>query len=91
MRPSGDVSRAYLRYSHVGLQFALTIGLFAAGGWWVDEKLGTSPLVLMIAFLVGPSAAFYSLYRAVYDGEERSESEPPGGEDDEDRSSTGDG
>jgi F0F1-type ATP synthase assembly protein I len=31
-------------------------------GWWVDGKLGTMPLFLILGALVGGGGGFYSLY-----------------------------
>ncbi len=46
-----------------GLQFAVTIMIAAIGGWWLDEKLSTSPLLLIAGMLFGATAAFYHLYK----------------------------
>ncbi len=32
-------------------------------GWWVDEKLGTSPLLLLIGLVLGFAAFFVRLWR----------------------------
>ena len=50
------------RYSGLGLQWALSILLFLAVGWWLDGKLGTTPLLTIIGAFVGGAAGFYSLY-----------------------------
>jgi len=50
-------------YAGVGLQFALSIILFLFLGQWVDRKLGSSPVFLLIGVFVGGGAAFYSMYR----------------------------
>lgn len=47
----------------VGLQFAGAILIFLFLGRWLDEKLGTSPWLLLIGVMVGAAAGFYSLYR----------------------------
>ena len=62
----GEAGRDYLRFSAVGIQFAITIGLFIAVGWYLDHKLGTAPILLLLGVFLGPPAAFYNLYRAVY-------------------------
>jgi F0F1-type ATP synthase assembly protein I len=51
------------RYSGLGLQLAGSVGLFMAGGWWLDGKLGTTPLLTIIGALGGGAAAFYSIYQ----------------------------
>ena len=63
--PSGGL-QSYMQYSHLGLQFAMTIALFTGGGFWLDRKLGTTPLCLLIGLFLGFGAGFYHLYRAVF-------------------------
>jgi len=46
-----------------GLQFALSILLFLFAGQWIDRKLGTAPVFLMVFVFVGAGASFYSFYR----------------------------
>ncbi len=48
-----------------GLQFATTIVLCAFGGWWLDERLGASPWLLILGCIFGSVAAFYHLYRSL--------------------------
>jgi len=36
--------------------------LFLLGGWWLDGKLGTEPLFLILGAFVGAAAGFYSLW-----------------------------
>ena len=48
-----------------GLQFAVTIMIATAGGWWLDERLSTSPFLLIAGMLFGATAAFYHLYKAL--------------------------
>lgn len=51
--------------SGAGIQFAVTVALGVAGGWWLDGKLDTSPLFLIAGGLFGAVAAFYHLYRTL--------------------------
>jgi F0F1-type ATP synthase assembly protein I len=62
------------RYSGYGLQLALSVGLFMAAGWWVDGKLGTKPLVTIVAVLVGGGAAFYRVYLQLVKSQEDADS-----------------
>jgi F0F1-type ATP synthase assembly protein I len=50
-------------YAGLGLQFALAIVLFLFVGKWLDEKLGTSPWLLVAGVFLGATAGFYSIYR----------------------------
>ncbi len=47
----------------MGLTFALSILLFLLAGQWVDRKLGTEPLFLIVFVFTGAGASFYSIYR----------------------------
>ena len=57
-----DVIRASGQYMGHGLAWALSVLLFLAGGAWLDSKLGTSPVLLVLGAFVGAGAGFYSLY-----------------------------
>jgi F0F1-type ATP synthase assembly protein I len=46
-----------------GVQFVVSVLLFLYLGRWLDGKLGSSPLLLILGAFVGAGAAFYSLYR----------------------------
>ena len=48
-----------------GLTWALSTLLFLYGGWWLDRKMGTVPLFLVLGAFVGAAAGFYSLYRHI--------------------------
>ena len=50
------------RYAHLGFQLALATGLFLAVGWWLDGKLGTTPLLTIVGAMGGAAAGFYSMY-----------------------------
>jgi len=52
-------------YVGAGLQYAVTVVIGTAGGWWLDEKLSTSPLLLIVGMLFGATAAFYHLYKTL--------------------------
>lgn len=56
----------YLRYSHVGLQFGLSVGLPTAAGIWADRYLGTGVLLTLIGLALGFGAGVFSLYHEVY-------------------------
>lgn len=56
---------SYTRFAGVGLQFAATIGLFAWGGYALDNRLGSSPWMLIIGVFLGFAGAMISLVRRV--------------------------
>ena len=53
-------------YFDLGLRFALAIALGTGGGYWLDSKLHTLPLFLIIGLLLGATSGFLTIYRAVY-------------------------
>lgn len=61
------------RYAGLGLQFAISIVLFLYVGLWVDRRLGTEPLFLMLGVFTGAGASFYAIYRSLMADQRRSE------------------
>lgn len=57
-----DVTRASGQFMGLGLTWALSVLLFLGVGAWLDSKLGTGPLLLILGAFVGAGAGFYSLY-----------------------------
>ena len=51
-----------------GFQFAAVVVLSVFAGIWVDEKLGTSPWLLIVFVFLGSALGFYSLYRNLMKG-----------------------
>lgn len=50
------------QYAGYGLTIGLATALFAWFGDWLDERLHTEPLFVVIGAFLGFSAAFYSMY-----------------------------
>lgn len=62
----------YLRYSHLGIQFALVFGVCVAAGMALDRKLQWSPLFTILGLFLGFAAALYHLVKAVnFEGHKR--------------------
>ncbi len=61
------------------MQFGAVITLFALAGHWLDGRLGTSPLLLILGVLTGFFGGTVSLVKAVNRGRGRDEppSDPP--------------
>jgi F0F1-type ATP synthase assembly protein I len=57
--PSGHAGE----FMGVGVQFAGAILLFLFAGRWLDERLGTSPWMVMLGVFVGFGLGFFSMYR----------------------------
>ena len=62
---TGPYGADYARYAGLGLQFAGSIGVFALLGWWLDEKLGTSPWLLLLGVFTGFGGGLYALVKKV--------------------------
>ena len=56
----------YARYINLALSFGISmilillLGIF--GGDWLDRRLGTSPLFLLLGIFLGVGAGFYNLW-----------------------------
>ncbi len=62
-------------YASLGIQFAVTILLFLAVGWWLDGELGTTPLFILLGTPLGAIAGFYKLYRTLMDLDQKRKEE----------------
>ena len=62
-------------FAGIGLQFALTLVIFAFLGLWLDGRLHSSPWLLLLCVFVGGAAGFYSMYRRVMAAQKRDAAE----------------
>jgi len=53
---------ALAQASAVGLTFVVAIVLGMGLGWWLDGRLGTSPLCLLLGLFLGIAAGFKNLF-----------------------------
>ena len=53
------------RFAGLGFQLVASILLFLFGGQWVDRRLGTDPIFLLLGVFIGAAAAIYSMYRSL--------------------------
>lgn len=60
-----------------GLQFAGSIILFVFVGEWLDKRLGTAPLFLIIGAFLGAGGSFYSMYRKLMASQKNDEKRKP--------------
>jgi F0F1-type ATP synthase assembly protein I len=51
------------QFAGIGIQFALSIVVFAFAGVWLDKRLGTSPLFVLVLVLGGAGLGFWSMVR----------------------------
>ena len=62
----------YARYAGMGFTFALTIMAFAWFGWWIDGRLGTTPICLLVGVLAGFTGGLISMIKRVPPARHRS-------------------
>jgi F0F1-type ATP synthase assembly protein I len=63
----GDVAKAYRslgKYMGLGVQIAASIAFFMFVGYWVDKQINTSPIFLLVGFVMGMIGMFVLLLRA---------------------------
>ncbi|HWP02419.1 MAG TPA: AtpZ/AtpI family protein [Gemmatimonadaceae bacterium] len=63
------------QYAAAGFEFAASVLLGLLAGQWLDKKLGTAPLFLLIGVLLGMAAGFWNLYRLSAKLQQRSPSQ----------------
>lgn len=66
---------AALRYSHLGIEFAVIFGFIFFGGYKIDEKWNTSPWFTLLGVVLGFSIAMLRLVRAAQELEKETDEE----------------
>jgi ATP synthase protein I len=61
------------KYAGIGLQFAASIVLFLYAGSWLDGRLGTEPLFVIVGVFLGATAGFFSIYKRLMSDLKRDE------------------
>ena len=56
-----------MHYSHLGIQFALTIGLFTFLGYWLERRYGFVPWGIVAGVFLGFPVALYNLLKSAQD------------------------
>lgn len=49
----------FLKYSGLAFTMATTIGVCLGGGYWLDQKLSTTPWITLVGALIGVFASLY--------------------------------
>ncbi len=52
-------------FAGIGIQFGITVVVFAFAGVWLDKRLGTSPWFVLIMVFAGAGLGFWSMVRKV--------------------------
>lgn len=58
----GETLGGYARYVAIGFTFVFIIGLFTAGGYFLDSLAGTLPLFLLVGMVAGLAAGMAYIY-----------------------------
>ncbi len=58
----GKIASAYALLSQIAIQVLVIMVMMFFLGKWLDQKLGTSPLFLLLFLLLGMASAFKSIY-----------------------------
>ena len=90
LKHTGQVGQAvgaqgYGKHAGLGLQFAATIGVFTWLGWYLDQRLGTVPWLLIAGVMLGFLGGIISLVRKVPPPSTRARRAKPRGQNDEPR------
>ena len=51
------------QFAGIGIQFAVSIVIFAFAGVWLDTRLGSSPALVLLLVLGGGGLAFWTMVR----------------------------
>ena len=62
-------------YTHLGFTMAASVLLFFFGGYWLDGKIGTTPLLAIAGAFIGAGGGFYNLVRTLNKLRKNNESE----------------
>ena len=61
--PDDRAGATWLRYTHLGIQYCLTLLLLTFAGQWADQRLGLAPLLTIVGAMMGFGAATYLIVR----------------------------
>ena len=67
-------------FAGLGLTLGLAIALFAVGGNWLDERLGTKPLFVLLGVFLGFGGGFYHMYSRLVLRRRETADDDPGGD-----------
>ena len=71
-----EMMRVSGRFMGFGLSWAFAVLLFLGVGAWLDSKLSTAPLLMIVGAFAGGVAGFYSLYYHIVIEPREREDEP---------------
>ena len=59
--------QTFAKYSGLGLQMAVSLGLPIAGGLWLDQRYGFSPWALFVGIVFGLVSVFLLLFKLAHE------------------------
>lgn len=62
-RNQQDNSNKWLQYSGMATEMIFIIEIFAVLGYYADNKLNTTPFLLILLLLLGASISLYRIYK----------------------------
>jgi F0F1-type ATP synthase assembly protein I len=62
---SDSKPNSWLVYSGMAIEMFAITGIFAAIGYYLDKKLSTHSLLLILLLLVGLAISFYRIYKQI--------------------------
>ena len=70
---------AYVSYTTVGLDFALSVALCMGLGWWIGNKTGSNPWAMLGGLFLGAVAGFRILLNVAkkLEKQDKSDDQPP--------------
>ncbi len=64
-QPNEQPGQSPWAYASVGLELVIPVALLTYGGYWLDERLGTLPLFLVLGVVLGMAVGFTTVFRRV--------------------------
>jgi len=61
-KPQKD-TKTWLAYSGMAFELFAIIALFTAIGYFIDSKINSAPILLILFLLIGLSAGFYRIFK----------------------------
>ena len=63
-QPDANETVAWHKMAGIGVEFIAAVGVFAALGWWLDGKFGTSPWLLIAGCGLGFAGGLWNMVKA---------------------------
>ncbi len=64
-QPNEQPRQSPWAYASVGLELVIPVALLTYGGYWLDGRLSTLPLFVILGVFLGMAVGFYNVFRRV--------------------------